>query len=126
MGIRTEEEKLAQIAANLNKQNKLEDKRIQKKIREAKEEVQRVVKQFLEIDPAIEKIVLFGSPADGRVVSSHFDIDLGVRSEQYLKLVSCGLNSSFPVDVVDLDHLAAPIRASIEKYGKTVYEKKKK
>jgi predicted nucleotidyltransferase len=126
MGIGTEEEKLAQIAANLNKQNRLEDKRIQKKIREAKEEVQRLVKQFLEIDPAIERIVFFGSLAEDNVFSSHFDIDLAVRSEQYLKLVSCSLNSSFPVDVVDLDHVAAPIRASIERYGKIIYEKKKK
>jgi len=126
MGIRTEEEKLARIAANLNRQNKLEAKLVKQKIREAKEEVQRLIIQFLEIDPAIEKIVLFGSLAEDNVFSSHFDIDIAVRSEQFLKLVSCGLNSSFPVDVVDLDHVTAPIRASIEKYGKIIYEKKKK
>jgi len=126
MGIRTEEEKLAQIAARLNRQNRLEAKRIKQKIREAKQEVQRLIIQFLEIDPAIDKIVLFGSLAEDNVSSAHFDIDVAVRSRQYLKLVSCGLNSCFPVDVVDLDHVTAPIRASIEKYGKTVYEKKKK
>ena len=126
MGIQTEEEKLARIAANLNRQNKLEAKLIKRRIREAEEEVQRLAVEFLEIDPAIEKIILFGSLAEENVFSSHFDIDLAVRSEQYIKLVSCGLNSSFQVDVVDLDYVTAPIRASIEKYGKTVYEKKKK
>jgi predicted nucleotidyltransferase len=127
MGIRAqEEEKLARIAANLNRQNRLEDKRIQKKIQEALKEVQRLVKRFLEIDPAIEKIVLFGSLAEGSIFSLRFDIDLAVRSELYLKLVSCGLDSHFPVDVVDLDHVSAPFRTSIEKYGKIIYEKKKK
>jgi hypothetical protein len=47
-----------------------------------------------------------------------------VRSKRYLELVGCGLNSSFPVDVVDLDNLAEPFRASVEKYGKVLYEKK--
>lgn len=125
MGIKTDEEKLARIAANINRKNKLEDKRIKEKIREAKAEVQRLVCQFREIDPAIETIVLFGSLAEGDVFSTHFDIDLAVRSEEYLKLVGCGLKSSFPVDVADLDHVAEPIRASIEKYGKILYEKKK-
>ena len=125
MGIKTDEEKLARIAANLNRQNKLEDKRIKEKIREAKEEVNRLVNRFLEIDPAIEAIVLFGSLAEGNVFSLHFDIDIAVRSQEYLELVSCGLKSSFPVDVVDLDHISEPFKASIEKYGKILYEKKK-
>jgi hypothetical protein len=67
---------------------------------------------------------LFGSLAEGNVFLIHFDIDLAVRSEEYLKLVGCGRKSSFPVDVVDLDHVADPIRASIERYGKILHEKK--
>ena len=125
MGIKTDEEKLAHIAANLNRQNKLEDKRIKEKIREAKEEVNRLVNRFLEIDPAIEAIVLFGSLAEGNVFSLHFDIDIAVRSQEYLELVGCSLKSSFPVDVVDLDHISEHFKASIEKYGKILYEKKK-
>jgi predicted nucleotidyltransferase len=125
MRIKTEQEKLARIAANLNRQNKLEDRRIKDKIQEAKDEVDRLVNRFLEIDPAIETIVLFGSLAEGNVFSLHFDIDIAVRSQEYLKLVGCGLNSSFPVDVVDLDHVSEPFKASIEKYGKILYEKKK-
>ena len=124
MGISTEEEKLARIAANLNRHNKLEDKRIKKKVREANDEVQRLVRRFREIDPDIDRIVLFGSLAEGTVYSLHFDIDLAVRSGRYLELVGCGLNSSFSVDVVDLDNLAEPIRAAVEKYGKVLYEKK--
>ena len=125
MEIKTDEEKLARIAANLNRLNKLEDKHIKDKIREAQQEVDRLVNRFLEIDPAIEKIVLFGSLAEGTVFSLHFDIDLAVCSQEYLKLIGCGLKSSFPVDVVDLDHVPEPYKASIEKYGKILYEKKK-
>ena len=126
MGRRTEKEMLALIAANLNRENRLEVQRIEEKIRTAHQEVRRLVAQFLEIDPAIETIVLFGSLAEDRVFSIDFDIDLAVRSEEYLQLVGCGLKSSFRVDVVDLDHVADPIKSSIEKYGKILYEKKKK
>ena len=126
MGRRTEKEMLALIAANLNRENRLEVQRIEEKIRTAHQEVRRLVAQFLEIDPAIETIVLFGSLAEDRVFSIDFDIDLAVRSEEYLQLVGCGLKSSFRVDVVDLDHVADPIKSSIEKYGKILYEQKKK
>jgi predicted nucleotidyltransferase len=125
MGIQTDEEKLSRIAANINRENKLEDRRVRDKIRAAREEARGLVTQFLEIDPGIGKIVLFGSLAEGNVFSIDFDIDLAVRSEKYLQLVSCGLKSSFRVDVVDLDHVADPIKSSIEKYGKILYEKKK-
>lgn len=126
VGIQTDEEKIARIAANLKRENKLEEQRIREKIRAAHEEVRMLVAQFLEIDPGIETIVLFGSLAEGNVFSIDFDIDLAVRSEKYLQFVSCGLKSSFRVDVVDLDRVADPIKASIEKYGKIIYEKKKK
>jgi predicted nucleotidyltransferase len=125
MDIQTEKEKLARIAVNLNRENRLEERRIRAKIRAAHEEVRRLVSQFLEIDPGLETIVLFGSLAEDSVFSIDFDIDLAVRSEKYLQVVSCGLKSSFRVDVVDLDHVADPIKASIEKYGKILYEKKK-
>ena len=126
MGRRTEKEILALIAANLNRENRLEVQRIEEKIRTAHQEVRRLVAQFLEIDPAIETIVLFGSLAEDKIFSVDFDIDLAVRSKEYLQLVGCGLKSCFRVDVVDLDHVADPIKSSIEKYGKILYEKKKK
>ena len=126
MGIRTEEEKLARIAANLKRENKIEEQKIREKIRAAHEEVRRLAAQFREIDPGIETIVLFGSLAEDNVFSIDFDIDLAVRSEKYLQLVGCVLKSSFRVDVVDLDHVSDHIKSSIEKYGKILYEKKKK
>jgi predicted nucleotidyltransferase len=126
LSIQTEKEKLARIAANLNRENRLEAQRIKEKIRAAHQEVRRLVAQFLEIDPAIETIVLFGSLAEDSVFSIDFDIDLAVRSEEYLQLVGCGLKSSFRVDVVDLDRVADPIKSSIDKYGKILYEKNKK
>lgn len=47
MGTQTDEEKLARIAANMNRKNKLEDRRIKEKVRQANEEVQRLVSRFL-------------------------------------------------------------------------------
>jgi len=95
MGTQTEEEKLARIAANLRRENKIEEQKIREKIRAAHEEVRRLAAQFLEIDPDIETIVFFGSLAENNFFSIHFDIDLAVRSEKYLQLVGCGLKSSF-------------------------------
>lgn len=46
-GTQTDEEKLARIAANMNRKNKLEDRRIKEKVRQANEEVQRLVGRFL-------------------------------------------------------------------------------
>ena len=95
MGPQTDEEKLARIAANLRRENKIEEQKIGEKIRAAHEEVRRLAAQFLEIDPGIETIVFFGSLAEDNAFSIHFDIDLAVRSEKYLQLVGCGLKSSF-------------------------------
>ena len=125
MDISSDETRLARIADNFKRENAREDERIEKRMWEANLEIRRLVDRFLEIDPDIEKIVLFGSLAEGKVLSLHFDIDLAVRSEKYLQLVSCGLKSYFRVDVVDLATVQAHIRRSIENYGKILYEKKK-
>jgi predicted nucleotidyltransferase len=121
MADQTDRDKLARIAANLKRQNDLEQQRIQERIERANQEVQRLVDRFLQIDPDIQTIVLFGSLAEGTAYSIHFDIDLAVRSRKYLELVGCGLRSPFRVDVVDLDRVAKPIKDSIERYGKVLY-----
>jgi predicted nucleotidyltransferase len=120
---RQEQRQLALIARRIKLQNKLEQKRLRSRLRKAHVEVSRLVAQFREIDPELRKVVLFGSLAQNAPRSLQFDIDLAVSSEQFLKLVACGLRSPFPVDVVDLEQLPAPIRRLIDEHGKTVYAK---
>ncbi len=119
-----EQEQLSRIARRIRLENRLERRLLRSRLREAHREVSRLVAQFREIDPELQKVVLFGSLAQNSVRSLQFDIDLAVRSEQFLKLVACGLRSPFRVDVVDLEKLPAAVRRSIEEHGKTVYAKK--
>ena len=125
MGSRKREDKLAVIAERIRKQNRLEEQKIRERVYQAHQEVDKLVRLFLEIDPDLERVVLFGSLAEERVFSLSFDIDLAVRSDRFLQLVACGLKSPFRVDVVDLDRTPEHIRDSIQKYGKVLYEKKK-
>jgi predicted nucleotidyltransferase len=120
---REEQRQISRIARRIRLQNRLERKRLRSRLREAQREVSRLVAQFREIDPELQKVVLFGSLEQNSVRSLQFDIDLAVRSEQFLKLVACGLRSPFRVDVVDLEKLPVPVRRSIEEHGKTVYAK---
>ncbi len=97
---------------------------MQERLAAARREAERLVEDFRRIDPEIDRVVLFGSLAEGTARSPGFDIDIAVRSARYLQLVSRALSSPFPVDVVDLDLAPAHVRDSILRYGRIMYEKK--
>ena len=121
---REELSRLSRIARQIRRQNRVEQKYLRTRLREARLEVKRLIAQFREIDPDLERVILFGSLARNTIRGLQFDIDLAVRSEQLLKLVACGLRSSFQVDVVDLDRLPPSIRQAIEEHGEMIYAKK--
>ncbi len=125
MDAKKHDDKLTLIAERIKRQNRLEEQEIRERVYQAHQEVDRLVRLFLETDPDLERVVLFGSLAEERVFSLTFDIDLAVRSDRFLQLVACGLKSPFQVDVVDLDRTPEHIRISIQKYGKVLYEKEK-
>lgn len=91
----------------------------------ARHEAGRLVHSFLDIDPELRRLVLFGSLATGRITSSDFDIDLAVlcSPEKFFALVSTALDSEFEVDLVDLATVDARIRRSIDRDGVVLYEK---
>jgi predicted nucleotidyltransferase len=95
------------------------------RVESAMAEVDRLVGEFRALDPAIEKIVLFGSLARKDAASIGFDIDLAVScsKERYLAIVARGLDSPFSVDVVDLAAADDRIKASIARDGVVLYEK---
>lgn len=95
------------------------------RVESAMAEVDRLVGEFRVLDPAIEKVVLFGSLARKDVRSLGFDIDLAVScsKERYLALVARALDSPFRVDVVDLAAADDRIKASIARDGVVLYEK---
>ena len=86
-------------------------------------EASRLTKCFVEADPDLRKVVLFGSLATGNLGSREPDIDLAVDSPQYLRLVSIALDSPFKVDVVDLPNASPMISRAVEQHGRIMYER---
>ena len=119
------EQSLERIAQAVRRRNRQAEQFLEQKKRRAHREVDRLVAEFLDIDPDLDKVLLFGSLARNQVRSEYFDIDLAVRSNRFLQLVACGLRSTFSVELVELDRVPAPMRTAIKRYGKIVYEKKK-
>lgn len=112
------------IIKEIKKENDKEVKRIKDKILQALSEIERLKKDFLEIDPDIEKIILFGSLLEDGIESTRFDIDIAVKSKKYYQLVSKALQSEFKIDVVDLDTIHSKIKKNILEKGKVIYEKR--
>ena len=88
-------------------------------------EAHRLTKCFVEADPDLRKVVLFGSLATGDLGHREPDVDLAVDSPQYLRLVSIALDSPFKVDVLDLPNARAVISRAVEHHGKVMYERER-
>ena len=86
-------------------------------------EAHRLTKCFVDADPDLRKVVLFGSLATGDLGHREPDVDLAVDSPQYLRLVSIALDSPFKVDVIDLPNARAVISRAVEHHGKVMYER---
>jgi predicted nucleotidyltransferase len=121
------EVKLRQMVAFQRQLDKKRRATIQVRTVEAWVEVRRLVVEFQELDPALERVVLFGSLARGLPTVEDFDIDLAVvcSPEKYLNLVAAALNSQFRVDLVDLPLTDERIRTSVEREGLVLFERYK-
>jgi predicted nucleotidyltransferase len=118
-------EKLKKMAESARRRDRERRKTISARVPGAFAEVKRLIRKFRTLDPAIEKVVLFGSLARKDVTSLDFDIDLAVScsKEKYLSIVALALDSPFKVDVVDLAAADERIKASIARDGVILYEK---
>jgi len=118
-------EKLKKMAEYAGRRDRERQKAVSSRVIGAFAEVERLVGEFRALDPAIEKIVLFGSLARKDVTSPDFDIDLAVAcsKERYLAIVARALDSPFKVDVVDLAVADDRIKTSIARDGVVLYEK---
>lgn len=72
-------------------------------------------------DTKLEKVVLFGSALPGRTFRRDSDIDLAIKGGNRALLEHVVVNSSFAVDLIDLDDARPGILESIEKEGVVVY-----
>lgn len=115
------------IARNLLKRERRVQGQIERRIETARSEIDRLLAQFLEIDPALQKVVLFGSLVKQAARSADFDIDLAVQCspDKFLLLVAAALDSDFTVDVVDLTSVSQTFCQFILKDGVILYEKRR-
>ena len=112
------------IVSLIKRGNEEEKREVEHRVKLAKNEIQKLRKDFLNIDRSMEKMICFGSLAKNNIDSINFDIDIAVKSNKYYQLVSRAMKSEFKIDVIDLDSIHHKIKENIVKYGKVIYEKK--
>ena len=120
-----EQKLLLRIAAENKRQNSLEKKRIDARIKKFRDYIPIIIEEFLKIDPDIKKVVLFGSLVEKTMYHENFDMDIAVDSDRYLKIVSWCLDQPFKIDCLDLETAPTHITERIHKYGEILYETKK-
>lgn len=98
--------------------------RIEERTRQARAFLPRLREAFLQIDPELGRLVLFGSLARGIPSHEDFDIDIGVSSARYLKLVAWALDQEWKVDVIDLDAVSGSFLEGIENGAEVLYDKR--
>jgi len=116
-----EDPRLREIVEQARRDIRRRARRIREREKRAGAFLPTLVRAFRDIDPDIERIVLFGSLARGGVRTEHFDIDVAVRSGRYLRLVAWALDQEFKIDVIDLDDARECIAERIRSEGQVLY-----
>jgi len=119
--VRTGTSILDPFIARIKRENESEAKRTEKLHAEAFEEAHRLAHQMGAADPALSKVILFGSALPGRVFRSDSDIDLAVVGGNMACLQRIAERSTFHVDIVSLDDMRAGIREGILREGLVMY-----
>lgn len=104
-----------------NERNRAERRRIAWRLVEARKEAERLAEALGRADPNVRKVILFGSVAAGTARSEGFDIDLGLLGGDQLALMSITEESSFRVDLVDLQAVSSRFRELVEQRGEELY-----
>jgi len=116
---------ILELADAINARNRRARADLERELREriaaAHREIDRLVASFLSIDPALRRVVLFGSLAREGAKRLDFDIDLAVDTDRYMELLDPALDSEFTVDLVDIRTASPYIMQSVERDGIEVF-----
>ena len=104
-------------ASSWRSRNELEKKRAGERAKEALKEARRIAASLVQ-EAGVEKVVLFGSLAEGNVRDEKFDIDIAVWGGNWSKAQGIGENSSFKIDIVEYDYLPPHIKKRIDRKGR--------
>ncbi|MFP4409358.1 MAG: nucleotidyltransferase family protein [Spirochaetaceae bacterium] len=113
---------LQKIVDAENRRNRAELERRERRLAEARHEARRLTEEIRKADPGVRKVILFGSVATGAVGSERFDIDLALLGGDQLKLMTITEESSFAVDLVDLEAVSTGFRQRVEERGEVLYD----
>jgi predicted nucleotidyltransferase len=119
-----QDDEIAKIITAEKKRYREAQERIRKRLDKARSEAKRLASRFVEEQPSIKKVILFGSVAAGNVRNDWFDIDLGVIGGDSFELFMIAEDSEFKVDVVDLQSASPKFRELAESRGVVLYEQK--
>jgi len=104
-------------AERIRRMNEAETARIRERAEKARAEARRLASAITTADPDVAKVFLFGSLAAGAPSSERFDIDLAIEGGDVYKALDLVDDSTFEVDVVQIDLLPDHFKARIESEG---------
>ena len=107
--------------ARMRRENKVEAEYADRLHAAAYEEAWRLGREMGRADASLAEVVLFGSALPGRAFRRDSDIDLGIRGGNRVLLEHVVVDSSFAVDLIDLEDARPGIVERIEKEGVVVY-----
>lgn len=106
-------------AAYWNQRNRRDAELLQARISQAWDEVRRLARDLRE-KAGVNRLVLFGSLAEGTVRSEQFDIDLAYEGGDDTLCLSVAETSSFSVDLVDYTLLPPHVQERVDRLGKVL------
>lgn len=108
-------------ATGLRAANERERREIERRAEAALREAQRIAGEIGRGDAAVERVVLFGSLAEGSPGTARFDIDLALEGGDVYAAMEVAESSPWPVDIVDLDRLPEHIQQAVARNGRVLY-----
>lgn len=97
--------------------NARERARTRKRAEAARAEAGRLAAAIASDDPSVRAVILFGSLAEGEPSHEGFDIDLAIVGGDVLRAMALTEESTFRVDLVDLDRVPDGVRSRILERG---------
>lgn len=102
-----------------NAKNRQERKTLVRRREEGLLEARRLA-QTLRAEALVEKVVLFGSLAEGELANANFDIDLAIQGGDTQKAFRLAVSDVFRVDLVEYKELPLHVRLRIDAKGLTL------
>lgn len=124
-GGRCADPRVLDILARQKRENRRATERLEARRSAAWAEAERLARAFAEADPALKRVILFGSLAQGERFTESSDIDLVIEGGDFTRLMRIAEASRFVVDLVPFETLRDGIKVRVVSEGVVLYEAKR-